>query len=277
MRTWARIAVIVGAASVMFAAGFLAGRVGGQGSAEAEAQAVYCLSAAHRAELVEAAESLDVGVAVAGDPTRITIDGADVTLRAWRADPDADFARVCRSVAPRAGASAAPTTTFVFGVLTALITAAVGSALAWFSSARKDVITQRRQQAERLRAAARDLDQAAESYLRARRASGPPDRGLRDAVQQRWIGLASVLAEIMAARPGWEAPEVLRARAVQASGADLATKGGQITDTDATAARATVIDVTSEADRVAAVHEFTRQSQPPQVGAQVASNRKSGR
>ncbi|MFC6086398.1 hypothetical protein [Sphaerisporangium aureirubrum] len=64
----------------------------------ADLRTVYCLSAAHREQVVEAAVNLALGTAVPGDPASLTAGSWTYTLPAWRTHRPADFERACSAL-----------------------------------------------------------------------------------------------------------------------------------------------------------------------------------
>ncbi|MEO3813821.1 hypothetical protein ABGB17_32900 [Sphaerisporangium sp. B11E5] len=62
---------------------------------DADLRAVYCLSAAHREQVVEAAVNLRLGAAVHGEPGSLKVGRWTYPLRAWRDQHPDDFGRAC--------------------------------------------------------------------------------------------------------------------------------------------------------------------------------------
>lgn len=186
-----------------------------------DAQRVYCLSPAHRDELVEAAVTLGLArrTASPGRPDGLAPPaGPDTTSRTpeeWRHARPADFDRACAALVASAGITVTEPggsgSRGVSGTLTALIPVVAGAVLAWAAG-------ELRARGATASLTAGSMHTAATAYVRAchnrlrhwqRRPPGPtpPD----DEVRDRKSDLDAEIRRVAGGHPGWRALTPLRA------------------------------------------------------------------
>ncbi len=251
-----------------------------QRAATEQARAVTCVSAAQRAQLVNAAAVLGSGAAVPGRPEVIRVrDGRIVALLDWRRDERTrtDFDQACallsrslRAAAP-GGGSTSPTLTFGIGVLTALLPVALGSWLTRRTTSARDRETLRRKQVDDLHQAVLEYQQVAGAYLRQRSGNAASDRDLLDTVEERRLRVAALLGQVTATHRHWDAPRVLRGRLTTELGGDFVGQSGQISGRTAAELRAKVDALLTEIDDVATTLDAGTEPRPPSGKKQVTA------
>ncbi|MFI6132994.1 hypothetical protein [Micromonospora sp. NPDC051141] len=171
-----------------------------------DATRVWCLSAAHRPGLVDAARAL--GLATPGPAEgQLSWSGRQGSPEQWQADRRADFDRTCRALTAaarldRAGAGTPPPSPWATLLPSILLAAASATLAAWFSR-RSATAGTRRTEADALRAATREYALAVESLLsHVERVTPGPFPGVDD-LRARRRELASRLHTVTGARPRW--------------------------------------------------------------------------
>lgn len=252
------IVLAVAVIGLLSLAGVMAVYLDSRAEEEQAAEAVFCLSAERRPQLVEAAVNLGLGTRVDGAPERLGVDGRSWDIEEWRGRQPESFDRACTALAD-AQALAQPgggggDSSALLTLLDALLPAAAGAWLTLALTARLDAGGVRRLQAETLRSASLRFRQAAENYLRLRSGLGPGDPPSVDALYERRAELAAQLGQVSALHPDWTVPTELQRRLSSDLGGDLVGRPGPITLEQARTCLATVLEFADEVERVALAH-----------------------
>jgi hypothetical protein len=118
-----------------------------------DARVVYCLAPAHRADLINAAQSL--GIAVPTDPAR---------LPAWRAAAPDDFDRACQALYTAQGPMTSDSSS-VFSTLLPFLTGLFGALLTFLAAFWWNIVNRGTALGDDLRAAIGTFHQAGTAYL----------------------------------------------------------------------------------------------------------------
>ncbi|MER7458255.1 hypothetical protein [Micromonospora sp. NPDC126480] len=201
---------------VLLLTGYLWRRAGSRPAAD-DAAAVWCLAAAQRPALAEAARNLGA-VHPESTADRLHWPGGAGEAMRWREARPGDFDRVClaliasRQVGGAAAASASSWSTLAPSLVVTLAGGllAVGTGvLGAFFSRRLATAGGRRLEAEALRGAARAYRLAVERLLRSLEQPGPGLAPEDEEVTERRLDLAARLNAVAAAHAGWVLPRQL--------------------------------------------------------------------
>jgi hypothetical protein len=132
-----------------------------------DARVVYCLAPAHRADLINAAQSL--GIAVPTDPAR---------LPAWHASAPDDFDRACQALYTAQGPQATDSGG-VFSTLLPFLTGLFGALLTFLAAFWWNIVNRGTALGEELRTAIDAFHQAGAAYLAGGGAEEDPLRAAR--------------------------------------------------------------------------------------------------
>lgn len=163
----------------------------------ADRNTVFCLSQAHRGELIEAAVNLGLSAPVASSDRVWLSDGRNLDPAAWRAERPRDFDRACAAISqpPRAAQpNLLRTGLLPFG------TAVLAAILTFIGTRIRDSTLRGEQQAQALRAAFSAFSAATESYLRQWRSNPQEQPSGRD-VHERRVDLRIELRRVLLVRP----------------------------------------------------------------------------
>lgn len=178
-----------------------------------DAETVFCLLPAQRAQLAGAAVSLGLAEPT-GSATMLAARGHQLTLREWQEAYPSAFDRACTALAESAEIPAAGAA--VPGVILSLIinlaAVLVGGLIGWMSSEFRAAAERNRAQAEALGTAAREFDRSADDYLSAWQDRSTGGRPSDDALRARRADLVAQLGLVQATHPRWKGITPLRER-----------------------------------------------------------------
>jgi len=213
-RTLAGLVVLL-VAGLALATGSSAQAAGTDGSLE-DAQQVFCLAPAQRAQVVQAAVAL--GLAQPGRAAdEVRVGGQDVTLETWRDAHRDQFDRTCAALfAAGPGNVQAPGDggDRIDSVLSVLLPVLAGSLLTLLTTAWRDSISTRRLQGDALRSAAQFFAEASRDYFRGWLEPAGP-RPSEAQIRTSRSDLAARLRTAAALHRRWSRPRIVRDRLVE--------------------------------------------------------------